>query len=366
MDNKEYAALVAKTLTSMKSGKLDPAFLKTLDEALGQFNHRISDWMQPDQLNVVPGRETIVYGPTEASSGAGASRMVNHYSDFAPQAGITELYNQMSKLMEDFKSATSAKSKPEEDDEKSEMVEKAKNMLRKARKLISKAEDAEDEDDEADEAVEKARKSLEKAKTYLVKAEDASDDDDEEVEKSLKVRKSLQARLAEITVARKNVADTKLAAVKAREAVLKAEEDAKRAKEDADKADEEAKKAKEDADKLEAEKANQSASADPVNHNQDASAKMATKTAREFINTVMGAHSVNPALGMQKSVSNINTLIDSAEDSGSLTGMEAVEARNMVGRIELAKSGAIKMETVEHLFNSMSSNLSDFFNSLNV
>lgn len=375
MDIKEQAALVAKTLISMQTGKLDPAFKKAVDEALGQFNRPISDWMQDGKLNVVPNRETILFGPPESASGFGASRMVDQYSAFAPQSGITELYNLFTAEMEKLKATLGKTStKPDEDNEKDEMVEKAVATLRKARKLISKIEDEDSEEEiessEADELVEKARKLLEKAKSYLTKAEDAvEDDEDEGVEKARKIRKSLHNRLLDVTAARKAINDAKLATVKAeKDALEKAEkEKADKEKEEKDKAEKEAKdKAEKEAkEKEDLEKANQAAHQNPDNGNQggmDGDLHMSTKSLNEFITGLMAAHRVNPAINMQKSgAESIDTAIDNAEDSGMLTTSETVEARAILNRLALLKSGSIKQDLFAESLKKMSPALTKFF-----
>ena len=101
MNPKEFAALFAKTIHAMKSGKpIDPQLQKSLDEEMAnEFDRFIPDWEQPGEINKVPTAQTIIFGPTEASSGAGAARMVEQYSSFADQGGITALYAEFSRRM---------------------------------------------------------------------------------------------------------------------------------------------------------------------------------------------------------------------------------------------------------------------------
>jgi len=51
--------------------------------------------------------EEVKIGPTEASSGEGASKMIRDYSDVAPQKGLEKLYEEFAKLLEQTRAAKS-------------------------------------------------------------------------------------------------------------------------------------------------------------------------------------------------------------------------------------------------------------------
>ena len=197
MNPKEFAVLFAKTMHAMKNKKpLDPQLQKALDEEMAnEFERFIPDWEQPGEIDKVPTAQTIIFGPTEASSGAGAARMVEQYSSFADQGGITALYAEFSRRMapmradmdavkseiatiknsvfslvkasEDAAAAAAtpvvAKADDDDEDEKTRMVEKARKTMRKARVLIVKAEDAEGEDSEEDGEEDEISEDMEKA-----------------------------------------------------------------------------------------------------------------------------------------------------------------------------------------------------------
>ncbi len=381
MNPKEFAALFAKTIHAMKSGKpIDPQLQKSLDEEMAnEFDRFIPDWEQPGEINKVPTAQTIIFGPTEASSGAGAARMVEQYSDFAPQGGITALYAEFSRRMAPMRAdmdavkseiatiknsvfslvkasedaaaavapAAKAKDNDEDEDEKTRMVEKARKTMRKARVLIVKAEDAEGgdseeygEEDEISEDMEKAARLLKGVKEDLTKAEEArkdDDDEDEEIEKARTMRKALVKRLSAVKKARAP------AVVKTKE-----EED-----------EEEAKKAAEAAKGQGNDKGNQEAAQNPANGNQDdAAAKssevsLLTKSVSELMDFLMTSASgarINPAPVFQKAqqdkVASIELAIDEAADNMEISESEAVDAKGIVARLEMIKSGAVDRKSV--------------------
>ena len=383
MNPKEFAALFAKTIHAMKSGKpIDPQLQKSLDEEMAnEFDRFIPDWEQPGEINKVPTAQTIIFGPTEASSGAGAARMVEQYSDFAPQGGITALYAEFSRRMAPMRAdmdavkseiatiknsvfslvkasedaaaavapAAKAKDNDEDEDEKTRMVEKARKTMRKARVLIVKAEDAEGgdseeygEEDEISEDMEKAARLLKGVKDDLTKAEEARKDDedeDEEIEKARTMRKSLVKRLSAVKKARAP-------------AVVKTKEE-EEAEEEAKKAAEAAAKAKDN------DKGNQDASQNPANGNQDdAAAKssevsLLTKSVSELMDFLMTSASgarINPAPVFQKAqqdkVASIELAIDEAADNMEISESEAVDAKGIVARLEMIKSGAVDRKSV--------------------
>ena len=387
MNPKEFAALFAKTIHAMKSGKpIDPQLQKSLDEEmLDVFNPNVLDWEQPGEINKVPTAQTIIFGPTEASSGAGAARMVEQYSSFAPQGGITALYTEFSRRMaplrsdidavksematiknsvfslvkasEDAAAAVAASAgiivtkadDDDEEDEKTRMVEKARKTMRKARVLIVKAEDAEGgdseedgEEDEIAEDMEKAARLLKGVKDDLTKAEEARKDDedeDEEIEKARTMRKALVKRLSAVKKARAP-------------AVVKTKEE--------EEAEEEAKKAAEAAAKArDNDKGNQDASQNPANGNQDdAAAKssevsLLTKSVSELMDFLMTSASggrINPAPVFQKAqqdkVASIAMAIDEAADNREISDSEAIDAQGIVARLEMIKSGQVDRKSV--------------------
>ena len=386
MNPKEFAAMFAKTMHAMKTKKpLDPQLQKALDEELAnEFDRFIPDWEQPGEIDKVPTAQQIIFGPTEASSGAGAARMVEQYSSFADQGGITALYAEFSRRMAPMRadmdavkseiatiknsvfslvkasedaaaavaSATTIKAKDDDDDEEDEktrMVEKARKTMRKARVLIVKAEDAEGgdseedgEEDEISEDMEKAARLLKGVKDDLTKAEEARKDDedeDEEIEKARTMRKALVKRLSAVKKARAP-------------AVVKTEEEEK-AEEEAKKAAEAAAKAKDN------DKGNQDASQNPANGNQDdAAAKssevsLLTKSVSELMDFLMTSASgarINPAPVFQKAqqdkVASIELAIDEAADNMEISESEAVDAKGIVARLEMIKSGAVDRKSV--------------------
>ena len=385
MNPKEFAALFAKTIHAMKSGKpIDPQLQKSLDEEmLDVFNPTVLDWEQPGEINKVPTAQTIIFGPTEASSGAGAARMVEQYSSFADQGGITALYTEFSRRMAPLRSdidavksematiknsvfslvkasedaAAAAVTVPavakadddDEEDEKSRMVEKARKTMRKARVLIVKAEDAEGgdseedgEEDEISEDMEKAARLLKGVKEDLTKAEEARKDDedeDEEIEKARTMRKALVKRLSAVKKARAP-------------AVVKTKEE-EEAEEEAKKAAEAAAKAKDN------DKGNQDASQNPANGNQDdAAAKssevsLLTKSVSELMDFLMTSASggrINPAPVFQKAqqdkVASIAMAIDEAADNREISDSEAIDAQGIVARLEMIKSGQVDRKSV--------------------
>ena len=380
MNPKEFAAMFAKTMHAMKTKKpLDPQLQKALDEELAnEFDRFIPDWEQPGEIDKVPTAQQIIFGPTEESSGAGAARMVEQYSSFADQGGITALYAEFSRRMapmradmdavkseiatiknsvfslvkasEDAAAAATpvvAKADDDDEDEKTRMVEKARKTLRKARTLIVKAEDAEGEDseengeeDEISEDMEKAARLLKGVKEDLTKAEEARKDDedeDEDIEKARTMRKALVKRLSAVKKARAP------AVVKTKE-----EED-----------EEEAKKAAEAAKGQGNDKGNQEAAQNPANGNQDdAAAKssevsLLTKSVSELMDFLMTSASgarINPAPVFQKAqqdkVASIELAIDEAADNMEISESEAVDAKGIVARLEMIKSGAVDRKSV--------------------
>ena len=380
MDMKEFAVNFAKTMRAMKTKKpLDPQLQKALDEELAnEFDRFIPDWEQPGEIDKVPTAQQIIFGPTEASSGAGAARMVEQYSSFADQGGITALYAEFSRRMapmradmdavkseiatiknsvfslvkasEDAAAAATpvvAKADDDDEDEKTRMVEKARKTLRKARTLIVKAEDAEGEDseengeeDEISEDMEKAARLLKGVKEDLTKAEEARKDDedeDEDIEKARTMRKALVKRLSAVKKARAP------AVVKTKE-----EED-----------EEEAKKAAEAAKGQGNDKGNQEAAQNPANGNQDdAAAKssevsLLTKSVSELMDFLMTSASggrINPAPVFQKAqqdkVASIAMAIDEAADNREISDSEAIDAQGIVARLEMIKSGQVDRKSV--------------------
>ncbi|MHB1266987.1 MAG: hypothetical protein ACYCY2_05210 [Acidithiobacillus ferriphilus] len=384
MNPKEFAAMFAKTMHAMKTKKpLDPQLQKALDEELAnEFDRFIPDWEQPGEIDKVPTAQQIIFGPTEASSGAGAARMVEQYSSFADQNGITALYAEFSRRMAPMRAdmdavkseiatiknsvfslvkasedaaaavtapAAKAKDDDEDEDEKTRMVEKARKTMRKARVLIVKAEDAEGgdseedgEEDEISEDMEKAARLLKGVKEDLTKAEEARKDDedeDEEIEKARAMRKSLVKRLSAVKKSRAP-------------AVVKTKEE-EEAEEEAKKAAEAAAKAKDN------DKGNQDASQNPANGNQDdAAAKssevsLLTKSVSELMDFLMTSASgarINPAPVFQKAqqdkVASIELAIDEAADNMEISESEAVDAKGIVARLEMIKSGAVDRKSV--------------------
>ena len=190
-------AEVTQIVKDLELGKAAPEHAVTLTSA-----EEHDDVWTEGELHRMPSREKINVGPSQASSGGGAEKMVAQYSSPAPQRGLVieaealcemlaPLTGTMKALQEGQKIQTSllvamAKAEDEEEDdeeedeEESEVVEineaKAKGLLKKARKLLERADIeksmAEDEEDVALRTAGKAksRATRKAAARLLVKA----------------------------------------------------------------------------------------------------------------------------------------------------------------------------------------------------
>lgn len=154
----------------------DPKVLESLntDEALTKAaqnlteSEMVSDRWQAGQVHQGANKEQIKTGPQAQSSGDGAERMVAHYSDTQAQHGTTLTAESLSRIlgpinssmkslidvvtvqqkqitaMSEYLKAEAEKEEDEDSDSMEESEEKAKAKIKKAKRLISKAEDADD------------------------------------------------------------------------------------------------------------------------------------------------------------------------------------------------------------------------------
>lgn len=275
--------LVELVRKARESDEMDP--VKFVDDHLDDAESR----------HEVPSKEAVKFGPTQASSGEGAVRMINDYSDPAPQQAITQEYiefnrkldkrlarvekasAQMGALLAGFLDAV-AKSESDEEDgsegsEEREIREETEKAVRKAKLALFKAEMDDEEDEEHEEAVISAEKAVARAIKALTKAaEIASErDDDEEMEKCSKAIRNLKKSLAAL------------------------------------------KKAGDDKGEEKAEKGNQAAEEDPESGNQDSKESMKAmilETLREA-----GVVKAEPTdTGVQKAVNDLSVQVGTLSD----------------------------------------------------
>jgi hypothetical protein len=167
-------------------------------------------------LNKVPSGAELVTGAPVAARGLDTPAQEARYGQFAPQEGVTKLYQELDGRMRGMEKAVSAFNKflkaikKAEDDDGNEDEEKSNKdedemgkSLRKARFAIRKADSIDlDTDDHsmADECYAKSIAALKAADATLSKAEDDAEDDDDEkkVEKARTELKALRAQFKSI------------------------------------------------------------------------------------------------------------------------------------------------------------------------
>ena len=214
---------IAKALKIVKTA--DPAVIASLadDAALTKAANGLADsgatsltkeqiaevlW---DEGNIhgAPSCEAIKTGPSESSSGAGAEKMVGHYSHPAAQSGVQMDAEKFVRLLEPFMGTLKSHTGTLE-----LLVKNAQATNTILGAIAAKAEEDE-EDEEESEVVEinasKSKKLVEKATKKLAKAQElkeaAGDEDDAATRKSMKTEaKALRKAAAQLLVKARNLA----------------------------------------------------------------------------------------------------------------------------------------------------------------
>jgi len=367
---------------------------------------------QEGQLHGSATREQIKTGPGQVASGLGAEGMVREYSAVAAQRGTALYPEPLERMLADFgrsmKSSMEAlllsqsnlpaalvealkakkakgEDEEEEDEEESEVVEinaskKAKDFLRKARKLAKDLDvlkaDMEDCDTSAErKAARKAIKSLEhdlgavlgKAQVFAYAASDA------ELKKSIR----LIASKADVEVVQEEEEDEEEEEEsKSKKAAAKAAEEAAEAT---------AKAAKEAAEKAKTDdKGHQADRQDPANGNQAAAAKTVDNETlsklekalsgmdtlkmevRQMMDVISGKSKVAdlvPDLSKAKvaDIDSVTDKIEEMEESGQLTPIEACAARDIASLAKAAAEGTMPASRVRERLEKTSSNVVALF-----
>lgn len=332
-----------------------------------------------------PSRSEIKTGSPQASSGGGAQRMVDEYSDPAPQMGMAQKYAEFSSMLRDFQkahettqaqvialhqmltkslapAATDPATAAKADDS---VLGKAEMKLKKARAELRKADmaDAEDKEEreEAKSFLEQAGIALKAAKRFLVKAEDDDGDDDERAEKARADLKTLTKALrkAEDEDKKRDDDDAEKARVTA-EATAKAAEDAA-AKAAAAAAP--AVKAEDDDKKDDAEKARAAAEATakadaaaapelaPVDPGLRGQIEVLQTNLKGLMDVVMAGSKGRPMPTFMKSATAVATLgqtVDDAIESGALESpLEILKAQTLVTHIRAVQAGHMDAAIVD-------------------
>ncbi len=319
----------------------------------------------------LPSREEIKFGPEEAASGGGASKMVREYSRFATQQGLAEAYDRMSRDLDKMKKAfaemstqikshsdilttvvdTFIKSEKKEDKEEKkeekEEMEKAKSYQKKARTSILKAEDEDEEKEDRKEEVEKAKSHLKKAKDILLKAhEDAKDDkEEEEVEKSLSEVKKLSKRVSEIESSLKKAEE---------------EEKEKREKEEKEKVE------KAEKEKKEKEEADKSKNQDEFATSKAAIEEIAKKSIFEVFDTLMSQSKGGSVPDLRKA--DLKPVLEKkAEEleykyeSGEISSSDFMFAKSLLLKADMALKGELDFGVVKNLMIQAPTSVREIF-----
>jgi hypothetical protein len=162
----------------------------------------LDQWNAPGGPHQNPTAEQIVTGPPQAASGAGATRMTTHYSDPAPQQGLTASYAEFSAMLKALMTAMrteARKSTPSVDTFSGRAIMKLFKAKAEIKKAVLAREDG--ENDVHKSALEDAKNHLASAKRLLKKAteeleETGSDDEDEATSKALAQLRTLTKDLA--------------------------------------------------------------------------------------------------------------------------------------------------------------------------
>lgn len=367
-----------------KAAKLDEASFKALEKSLEEFVDPVDDLWTGNEQHRNPTRGEIVTGPVEAASGAGGANMVNQYSNPAPQHGNAELYAQFSRMLAPLSADMAAvkanakilttmvlamnKAEKDESEDEDDFVEKANQLITKARRLVIKAEMADEDDEEEDvaESIDKAARAVKSAKAWLMKASEESEgEEDEKVEKAMDALRNMRKRVTKAETALRDKIQ-KAAAIKAKE---EEEEKEKREKEEAAKAAAAAAAAAVKGD----DKGNQAASQDPATGNQDDAAAKAAKEAAakaaakastdnrldimsknlsDVMNLLMTGNrqsglAVPPDLAKAVQASeSIETALEEGQDNGTYSREEVVAGKSILSGLDAVRKGRIDKSIV--------------------
>lgn len=314
----------------------------------------VKDQWSPGGKHATPTREQITMGPGEEASGAGAEKMVGHYSNPAPQHhGIEQAVERLAAMFGGFGKSMDAQNALLKSIVDSNAAVKALLI----QSVISKAE--EDEEDEEDESeVVEINASRAKAKDLISQIKVAKS-----AKKKAALTKALNEVLAEIDEAAKSAtAGIRAAASKADINVVQEEEE-----EDEEEA-EKAKKAKEAADAaakaVTDDQGNQADREDSKNGNQDAAAKakqledalkgiaMLETTVKGLMDVVSGKSKVSdqiPDIAKAKpdAIEAIIESVNQQQRAGALSDPDAMAAREIAAMTRRAASGQMDAAIVK-------------------
>lgn len=186
MDTEFMQVLLAKAISGMENDKLGELIKeawvsrKSRGAANLTAGEIVRDMFLEGDLHKVPSKKQLEVGRPEAATGADAERMVEHYSDPAPQTpnGRTAKYEQLESMFGEMKGSMKALA--------DSMIELTKLTAEAAKSKVVKADKEDDEEDvevevnQAEDDEEDGKgKSLraQASKTIMVKAEE---DDEEE------------------------------------------------------------------------------------------------------------------------------------------------------------------------------------------
>jgi hypothetical protein len=379
---------LAGIFKAIPSDKLDD-----LKDVVDMFN-------EPGGEHANPSRGEIVTGPAQRMSGDGASKMISEYSQVAPQQGLTEQYAQFQRMLDGWAKSFTDKLNPILSRYDATLkgigdilgeVQKAnteaaaapaapaadtflgKSLLKlaKAKSALRKANLADtDEADVRKSNLEIAAEMLKSAKRLLSKAasEDMEDTADEDgCEKAMAELRALTKALAKA-----EDEDKEEAAEKAR--VAKAEEEARNKIEEAKKDGEKEKEAeKEAADAAEKAKAIEEAVAKAMDGYRAQIQKalegnaVLTATVNQVLDTVAGK-SQNPGGAPEISKGQVVEVdfakaVDQAIDEGRLSDDGITRAMSLVQHMHLAKAGRIDIKVVEQEIAKSPAEVRDLFRS---
>jgi hypothetical protein len=363
-------------------------------------SEKVKDRWENGNMHKNPAKEELKFGPSESASGSGAEKMVDHYSHPAKQEGIQlmaeklgEMFAPMTAHMKAIAEGQTAilaalapaakakKAEGKDEDEEKEVVEvnedkckslllRAGDLIRKARRMASTAQDFEDDGEtaKAKELSVKSRKLRREAGVLLGKARTAAYAAGSEVLKS----------------------DIRALAVKGE---IKITEDEEEGEDDKEAESDKAKSAPADGAKSAAVtdlKGNQADSKDTKTGNQADHAEKATgpsndstikavndalagikvleTTVRGLVDVVSGKSKVSDLVpdlskASPEAISSVAELIAQGEDSGKLTEFDVAYARNVIAKSEAAKRGLVATSVPIDLIAKASPNVRELFSS---
>lgn len=292
-------------------------------------------WTQENGQHAVPSKEEVKTGPSESADGEGAFKMIERYSNPAPQTKMVEGYDHFSKYLEGMGKAMKAlhdqnkaiaavllKAEEAPAVVTNDFLVKAETRLKLAKAALRKADMAdEDEKEEKEEAVEKAERALEAAKKLIVKAEKENEDDmDDNVAESCEKAMSEFKKLSKALVKAK----AELPAP-----VVKAEDDKK---EDD----------KEEIEKAAAAKAIADAAAATTAKADPDRLTILENSIEGLMKTLAGTSKSAPLPDLMKSfpTESVGEKIEAAMDEGTMNDGEIMKAKDILSRFEAAKNGA--------------------------